>query len=307
MTLGLAEKELTAVGPFGPLVGSLAAPQFAGEPVVIVIPGSGPTDRDGNNHLGVRAATYRLLADGLKAEGVASLRIDKRGMFASKAAAPDANAVTVDEYVKDVGAWIDAVRQQTTLGKVFLFGHSEGGLIALAAASRFCERIAGLILAATPGRSLGDVILEQLQASGADDVSIDCAAAVIAALKAGQSYETTNLPQPIAHLFHQSVQGYLTSFLGVDPLFLISQCRLPMLIMQGEWDLQINMTDAQKLKQHSAEAILVILPRTTHVLKQATSQNRAANLATYSDPNLPLAPGLIKTIADFVRANTASL
>lgn len=71
---------------------------------MLIIPGSGPTDRDGNNLLGVKASTYRLLAHELAAKGVSSVRIDKRGMFASAAAVPDANAVTMKDYVRDTNA-----------------------------------------------------------------------------------------------------------------------------------------------------------------------------------------------------------
>src|ERR1700760_2169899 len=83
------ESAIEAPGPLGPLKGTLLAPQPGGGPVVLIIPGSGPTDRDGNSPAGVLAATYRLLAEGLAGHGIASVRIDKRGMFGSAAAVAD--------------------------------------------------------------------------------------------------------------------------------------------------------------------------------------------------------------------------
>jgi uncharacterized protein len=80
----------------------LAPSDRAGRPLVLIIPGSGPTDQEGNNPLGVKASTYRLIAEGLAARGIASLRIDKRGMYASAAAAPTPNAVTIADYASDV-------------------------------------------------------------------------------------------------------------------------------------------------------------------------------------------------------------
>ena len=102
-----ASAAITAPGPQGPLEGTLLD---AGKsaPVVLIIPGSGPTDRDGNNPLGVTAAPYRLLAEALAAKGVSSARIDKRGMFGSKAAVADANKVTITDYAADTHNWVDA-------------------------------------------------------------------------------------------------------------------------------------------------------------------------------------------------------
>ena len=72
-------REIRAEGPEGDLVGTLL-PTAPDKPVVLIIPGSGPTDRDGNNPLGVSAASYRLLAETLAARGIGSIRIGKRGM-----------------------------------------------------------------------------------------------------------------------------------------------------------------------------------------------------------------------------------
>ena len=84
-----SETVLDAAGPKGPLKGTLLTPNSKPNTVVLIVPGSGPTDRDGNNPLGVNASPYRLLAEGLAAKGLATLRIDKRGMFASAMAVED--------------------------------------------------------------------------------------------------------------------------------------------------------------------------------------------------------------------------
>lgn len=98
------ESDISAPGPSGPLKGTMLSPQGGAAPVVLMIPGSGPTDRDGNNNAGLKAASLKLLAEGLAAQGIATVRIDKRGMYASAAATPDANAVTIDDYAHDVHA-----------------------------------------------------------------------------------------------------------------------------------------------------------------------------------------------------------
>ena len=131
---GPAEVLIEAVGPQGPLAGAMLRGSSAQGPVALIIPGSGPTDRDGNSPQGIRAASYRLLAQGLAAEGITTVRIDKRGMFGSAAVVPDANAVTMADYVADTAAWVKSVRAKTGAPCIWLIGHSEGGLVALAAA-----------------------------------------------------------------------------------------------------------------------------------------------------------------------------
>lgn len=120
-----AAAPMTTPGPHGDLAGSFVD-AGKGAPVVLIIPGSGPTDRDGNNRLGVTAAPYRLLADALAAQGVSTLRADKRGMFGSKAAIPDANVVTIADYAADAHNWAQALRKRTGAPCVWLLGHSEG-------------------------------------------------------------------------------------------------------------------------------------------------------------------------------------
>jgi uncharacterized protein len=110
---GTVETYVQAPGPLGPLKGTMLSPASGRNAMMLIIPGSGPTDRDGNNPLGVRGATYRLLAEGLAGRGIGTVRIDKRGMFASTAAVADGNAVTIDDYVADVGAWIAVIRKDT--------------------------------------------------------------------------------------------------------------------------------------------------------------------------------------------------
>ena len=154
--------DIEAPGPSGPLKRTLVLPA-KDAPIILMIPGSGPTDRDGNSPLGVRAVPYRLLAEGLAGQGIGSVRIDKRGMFGSQSAVRDAKAVTIDDYVHDTGAWVDAIRARTGVRCVWLLGHSEGALVALAAASKV-DHLCGLALVATAGRPLGDVLKEQLRA-----------------------------------------------------------------------------------------------------------------------------------------------
>jgi hypothetical protein len=295
-----AEMPIEAAGPQGPLAGTMLRGSGGQGPVAVIIPGSGPTDRDGNNPLGVRAGSYRLLAQGLGIEGITTVRIDKRGMFGSAAAVPDGNAVTINDYVTDTAAWVKSARAQTGASCVWLIGHSEGGLVALAAAQKV-EGLCGLALIATAGRPMGDVIKAQLRANPANAPLLGAADAAIDALAAGQRVDVSAVPQPLVPLLHPAVQDFLISTFALDPAELAAQTKLPILIVQGGKDIQVSVADAERLKAANPMATLAILPNANHVLKDVAGDSLPANLKTYQALDLPLAEGMVSAIAAFFR------
>lgn len=266
---------------------------------MLILPGSGPTDRDGNNPLGVKAAPYRLLADALQARGVSTVRVDKRGMFASVGADP--NAVTVPEYANDTAAWVAQLRADTGAPCVWVLGHSEGALVAEVTAATHPDGICGLILVSGPGRKVGDVLREQLKANPANAPVLPDALGAIDALEAGKRVDVAAFHPALQGLFNPAVQGFLVSLFSYDPATVLASTSVPVLVLQGTTDLQVSMADAERLAAARDGVKLVRLDGVNHVLK-AAPLDRAANMATYGDPNRPLAPGVADAIAEFVKA-----
>lgn len=293
--------EVAHAGIQGPLKGTLLKADDEGAPAVLILPGSGPTDRDGNNPMGVNAATYRLLAEALAAEGVSSLRIDKRGMFGSSAAIADANDVTIEAYVDDTAAWVEELAQQTADDCVWLLGHSEGGVIALASVASEMGQVCGVVLAASPGRPMGDLLREQLRANPANEPLLEQAEAAIDALEAGESVDPTGLHPALQPLFNAQVQGFLKSLMALDPAALAAGYNGPLLIVQPSEDLQVSMSDAEALHAANSASKLVVLDGVNHVLKAVPAGDRMANLQSYANPDLPLADGVSEAIATFVK------
>lgn len=294
-----AGEPIEAPGPLAPLSGTLLrAGEGRAGPVALIIAGSGPTDRDGNNPLGVTAAPYRLLAEALQQRGIATVRADKRGMFASAAAVRDANAVTIPDYVADTAAWVAATRLATGAPCVWLIGHSEGGLVALAAAQEL-EGLCGVVLVAAPGRPLGDVIKAQIRANPMNMTLIVPADNAIDLLSSGRKVNAESLPAPLQGLFAPPLQDFLISLFSYDPAALAAQVKVPLLIVQGGKDLQVPVADAERLAAANPAAKLVVLPDLNHVLKDV-GEGAPANLAAYRDPALPLGKGVDEAIADFI-------
>ena len=288
-----------APGPNGPLAGTMLG-EGKGRPVVLIIPGSGPTDRDGNSPLGITAGSYRLLAEALAAKGVATVRVDKRGMFGSKAATPDPNAVMIADYAADAHAWARIIRARTAAPCIWMLGHSEGGLVALLAAQQPVD-LCGVILVSSPGRPLGAVLREQFRANPANAPYMGQLDAMMTAYETGKPVDRAALSPPIAAAFPPQLDGYMQSLLSYDPAKLAAMYKGPVLVEQGTRDLQVSVTDAQRLAAARPGIRLVLIPGANHALKAVASDDRAANIATYADPSLPLADGLVEPIVALVK------
>lgn len=287
---------ITIEGPTGPLSGTRIA---AGDgPMAIIIPGSGPVDRDGNGPtVGLATDAYRLLAEALAAEGVGTVRIDKRGFFGSAAAAPNPEDVTIAGYADDVLAWAEAVRRDGQ-ACVWLVGHSEGALVALKSAERAPERLCGLVLLTAPGRPIGALMRVQFAANPATAPFSAALDRVIAEIEAGRPVAPEAIPPQVAPLFRPGLQPFMRDLFSHDPGALAAAFDGPILSISGGRDAQVGPEDAARLAAHQPALESVTLPQMTHVLKLAETD--AAAMATYSEPGLPLHAALAPTIARFL-------
>lgn len=284
-------------GPDGPLAATLNRVAGAAHAVVIV-PGSGAIDRDGNGlEYGLHSDSYRLLAEALAAAGIAALRIDKRGFFDSAQAVADDTAVTIAGYAHDARAWVSFAADHADC--VWLAGHSEGGLVALVVAQDPPPALCGLILMAAPGRPVGQLLLEQMRAQPATAALMPVLETLVADLEAGQPHDPATLPAPLQELFADGRQRFMIDLFSYDPAALAASLAAaggwsgPVLILQGDADLQVRPHDAELLAAALPRARRADLAGATHMLKP---DRPGQPFATYTDPSHPLHPALVPAI-----------
>ncbi len=285
----------------GVLYGSLLLPRSdTPPPVVLIIAGSGPTDRNGNNPAVGRIDILKRLALQLASQGIASVRYDKRGVARSLAATPDERELSVERYVADAVAWSRSIKADPRFGPLILLGHSEGALIASLAAEPAGAR--AVIAVAGSGRPVDQVLREQL-GKRLPAAELKPALGLIDRLKAGQT--SREVPTALHDILRPSVQPYLMSLFRQDPAAAFAKVQVPALIIQGSNDIQVSLADARALHAARPEAQLVLIDGMNHMLRispPGIEQQRDS----YTNPELPLASELGEKIVAFVRKLSVS-
>jgi uncharacterized protein len=261
----------------------------------VIIAGSGPTDRNGNNNFGLKTDAYRLLAVELAKAGIGSVRYDKRGVGGSAARVSAEDSLTIEQFADDVVAVSGWLRLQKGVRQLVLIGHSEGGVIALLAADRAKPK--ALVLLATPGRPLAVLVREQMSHPAVPDAVRIKALPILAALERGES--VSSVPDELMGLFRPAIQGFLRSLMKIDPAKLLAENAIPTLVLGGSKDVQVTRADFDALTRARPKIESLWVSEMTHALKALP--NGALQQRTYTDPSLPLASHLVSTINGFLK------
>jgi pimeloyl-ACP methyl ester carboxylesterase len=287
-----ADSEITLATATGSIYGTLTLPAKLPAPAVLIIAGSGPTDRNGNSGY-LQTNTYALLAGALAARGMATVRYDKRGVAASAAAAPSEEDLRFDMYADDAAAWLRMLAADKRFSKIVVAGHSEGSLLGMLAVQ---DALAGAYVSLEgAGRPASAILRDQLKPRLPAALYAQ-ADAILTQLS--QGHTVPNPPAELASLFRPSVQPYLISWFTYDPAVEMAKLKIPATIVQGTADVQITLADANILKQADPSASLVVVQGMNHVLKYAPdTSSEAAVLKGYTDSSLPIEPQVVEAIA----------
>lgn len=269
------------------LAGTLLLPiksELQRVPGLVLVAGSGPTDRDGNNPLAPeRIDLLKQIAELLARAGIATLRYDKRGIGGST---PRPHGGLGDQerffswghFVGDIvaahGELVrhDEIKRYATA----LLGHSEGGLLSLAALPGIIkDRPHGLVLAATPGRPMADILRAQI-ARGAPQLVDGAERAFTAIQTTGRV--PTDLPRELDILLPAYAGPFLQRLMSFDPAEALGQLDLACLVLQGGADRQVvPMGDVQPLidalGRRNAPGEAVVIAEASHNLKPVTWAN----------------------------------
>jgi len=278
----------------GDIAGTLTIPaNIQGKmPVTLIIAGSGPTDRNGDNPM-MKNESLQKLAYGLASKNIASLRFDKRGIGESKTAAKSEADLRFEDYINDARSWIEWLKKDTRFSKVFVAGHSEGSLIGMIASLNTAH---GFVSISGAGRSADKILKEQLAAQ--PPIVKDSSYPIIDSLVMGKTVQ--NAPKMLYALFRPSVQPYMISWFHYDPQTEIKKLTIPVLILQGTNDLQVTETDANLLAKSNTKAKLTLIKNMNHVLR-IVEGDKKENLAAYITPTLPISEELVNSISEFVK------
>ncbi|HEY9342014.1 MAG TPA: alpha/beta fold hydrolase [Hanamia sp.] len=292
------EKEISITSSIGNKIYGTLLSKNNHQKLVIIIAGSGPTDRDGNNPLGDEANSYKLLAHSLDSQNIATFRFDKRGVAKSVSTNFKESDLILDDYIKDAEKIYDYLHDTLGFKDIYFAGHSEGSLIGMIASQK--KKVQGYISIAGAGRPIDIILEEQINKQAVPDSIKNTIHFVFSELKKGKV--VNGLPSSFDVIFRKSIQPYMISWLKYTPEKEIMKLKCPILILQGGCDIQVKVEDANNLHKGNPKSVLNIIPLMTHTLKSA-GKDCVDQQKTYTDGTLPIDTNLVNSISEFIKKN----
>lgn len=261
--------------------------------LVILIPGSGPTDRNGNQ-VGMQTNAYKLLAEELSKKGISVFTYDKSFFKQIEKGVFKEDELVFEESVEDVEDIVQFFKKNKKYKSIYLAGHSEGSLVGILMAQK--EKITGFISIAGSGKPIDLTIKEQISKQA--PFLMDETTQILEELKKGNQVDEIN-PYLVA-LFRKEVQPFLISWMKYDPKIEIGKLKIPILILQGTKDIQVPEENAELLHQGAPNSKLIVLENMNHVLKNIEGGD-AENMASYNQLELPISSELVLEIQKFIQ------
>jgi len=277
----------------GKIFGTITLPHsFKKGKIVLIIAGSGPTDRDGNNSM-MKNNSLKQFAFALADSGIASLRFDKRGIAESSKAMTKESDIRFDDYVDDVKSWILYLKKDNRFTEIIVAGHSEGSLIGMIASLKNVNKYISI---SGPGNPANETLKTQLNSQ--PDAIKNVAFPMLDSLSKEMLVHNNNLL--LASLFRPSVQPYLISWFKYNPQTEIKKLNIPILVIQGDKDIQVSVDDAKLLSLAKKSSQLEIIHNMNHVLK-IIGDEKDENIKSYSNPSLPISSEFVSKVISFIK------
>ncbi|WP_274475970.1 alpha/beta hydrolase [Mangrovimonas aestuarii] len=273
--------------------GTLLTPNKATKqtPLAIIIPGSGPTNRNGNQNF-LKNNSLKKLAEALSNEGIATFRYDKRIVKQIRQNNVD-KEITFDDFITDANSVLEYFINEDKFGKIYVIGHSQGSLVGMIAAK---GKANGFVSLAGPGKPIDEVLYEQISKTApgfSEEVK-----KTLEIMKSGNT--TDEYPPALVTIFNKDLQPFLINWMQYNPSEEIKNLTIPVLIINGTKDLQVTEEEAKLLKEASPDAQLVIIKDMNHVLVPIEGDD-LENSKSYNESFRKLSPELINSIVSFIK------
>ncbi|MFT6192803.1 MAG: pimeloyl-ACP methyl ester carboxylesterase [Polaribacter sp.] len=259
-------------------------------PLLIWVHGSGPVNRNGNQPAqNVKANYIKQFRDAVNKENIAFFSYDKR--TANSKNREFLKDTQAKDFAFDVEEVVNHFKKDKRFSEIILVGHSQGSLIAMLA----LDKVDKYISIAGAGETVDKTIVKQLTAQSADFGKI--AAGHFKELKETGKVEDVN--PNLLSIFAKPNQSFWNSWMQLDPVKEMKKIKIPVLIINGDKDIQVKIENANALHSANKASELVIIKNMNHVLKDI--QQEEDNIKSYYSAEYPISKELIKTILEFVK------
>ena len=258
-------------------------------PLVILIAGSGPTDRNGNQSF-MKNDMLKKIAESMSNNGIASFRYDKRIVKQIRNKTIDKD-ISFDDFVTDAKSVISYFKPNYKT--IVVAGHSQGSLVGLLALE---EGVSGFISLAGAGKPIDEILIEQISKTA--PMFLEDSKRVLTLLKAGKT--TTNFPMALSSIFNLDVQGFMSNWMQYNPTEEMKKHNIPTLIINGDKDLQVSVDEANLLHKAAQNGVLLIVEKMNHIMVKIEGK-QLENMKSYNDTSLEISPEVEKSMIEIIK------
>lgn len=258
--------------------------------LAILIAGSGPTDRDGNQNF-LKSNSLKSLAIALANQDISTFRYDKRIVKQLLTNNIDKN-IMFDDFVTDAVSVLEYFKSQNRYKNLVIIGHSQGSLVGMLAAQ---QGAMGFVSLAGAGQKISEVITEQITKTA--PIFTEDTKRVFDIMKNGQT--TSDYPPALFSIFNPEIQPFIMNWMQYSPAEEIKKLNIPILIVNGTKDLQVSVEEAQLLKDVAPDSQLSIIENMNHVLFTIEGDD-LENSKSYNEPYRKINQTLIDTVTKFI-------
>ncbi|MDO6743569.1 alpha/beta hydrolase [Tenacibaculum soleae] len=254
-------------------------------PLIIWIHGSGGVDRNGN-----QPEYIKQFREAVNKQNIAFFSYDKRTANKNNIVFLK-QGVLFNDFVLDAKKVVNHFKNDKRFTKIILVGHSQGSLVAMLA----LKNVEKYISIAGAGETIDKTLIKQVTKQ--NEYFGGLTEKYLKELK--ETGQVKNVDPNLMSLFASQNQPFLSSWIALNPLEEIKKVKIPTLIINGNKDLQVQVTDAENLKKSKSDASLVIIDNMNHVLKHINKNTD--NMKSYFSADFPLSEKLIETVVSFVK------